>query len=417
MVNSYDEATEHEYSYPQSLDEWNAYGNSQGSSSVASSFPLQYSLEIDQPVNWYPMPAPPAPPAESTRATSARVAKLLGEALSAHDEVSAKRQRIREIRHMLRQKRGEEGDVRLAVQRKLNLITAENAHEDLVSINQTINALQAATASYFILENEYHRQEDELSQQEYYYTTCLEKLQTIFKKQSASLTQAHGHGINSDTDSSSADYTSDNGDQIPHAVAEYLSVVGEARMLTEHLSELEAEYSILVNQSGLRERTGIPLDSGSVNFLLRYQAEKTKIESELELTRSRLASHPEHARYSARIDAEEDAEEDEMIQHFLPEEPRDQQDEDPLRSSEFEDRSPFFESACPLPVNKATFVNRWLLHRLRHSKVEILRFKSSPELVDLGNQGWESESISKMAMMLWFEDDERMDHVERLPVE
>ena len=414
MVDKREGATESEHWSPRNLEEWNEYEDSQESSSVASSSPLHYSLEIDQPSNWYSTPTPPAPPLGLTRENNARVGKLIGEVLSAHDDVSAKRYRIREMRHMLRQKRDEEDDVRLAVRSKLNLITAENVHEDLASINQTINALHAVTASYFILENEYHRQEDELAQQEYDYNKCLEKLQTVFKNQSASLTQLHDLG--SDTDSSSADYTSDHGDQISPAVAEYLSMIGEARILVERLSELETEYLILVNQRELRDRVGIPLDSGSINFLLRYQEEKTKIESELDLARSRLASHPEHVNHFARIAAAED-EEDEMIQHFLPEESAGQRNGDPLRSSEFEDRSPFFEPARPLPVNKATFVNRWLLHRLRHSKVEILRFKSSPELVDLGKRGWESDNISKMAMMLWFQDDAGMEQVESLPAE
>jgi hypothetical protein len=414
MVDNHEEATQNEYCCPRDLEEWNEYGDSQTPYSAASSFPLQNSLEIDQPANWYSMSAPPAPPPKMTKETSARVAKLLGEALSAHDDVSAKRYRIREMRHMLRQKRDEEDDVRLVVRSKLNLITAENVHEDLATINQTINALQAATTSYFILENEYHRQEDELAQQEYDYNRRLEELQTVFKNHAA-LTQVHDQGLDYDAGSFSADYNSVHGDQTSPAVAEYLSMVDEARILMEQLSELETEYLMLINQRELRDRVGIPLDNGSINFLLRYQEEKTKIESELERARGRLASHPEHANYSARIDVEED-EEDEMIQHFLPEEPGDHQHDDPLRSSEFEDRSPFFESSCPLPVNKATFVNRWLLHRLRHSKVEILRFKSSPGLVDLGNKGWESENISKMAMMLWFQDDAGMEHVGSLPV-
>jgi len=38
-------------------------------------------------------------------------------------------------------------------------------------------------------------------------------------------------------------------------------------------------------------------------------------------------------------------------------------------------------------------------------------------LVDLGNRGWESDNISKMAMMLWFQDDAGMEQVESLPAE
>ncbi|KAJ5384067.1 hypothetical protein N7517_001978 [Penicillium concentricum] len=396
MVNDGDQATGNESWSPQSLQQWNEY-DAFTESSVAS-FPIQYSPEIDGPVNFYRMPAPPP---ESARDTSAKVTKLIGEVLSTHEDVSAKRNRIGEMRHMLGQKRDEEDDVRVALRSKLNLITAEHIHEDLAAINHTINNLQIATASYFILENEYHRQEKELAQLEHDYNRRLDTLQTIFKNQGGSL--AHFQPIKSDTESSSADYASEYGDQTLPQVADYLSMVGEARILAERLSELEKEYLVLVDQRELRERVGIPLDSTALNFLFRYPNEKNKLETELEQIRHNIESHPEHANRSAGIAEEEDNEE-EVIQHFMPEIPEDQTYNDPLHSSEFEDSSPFFASAHPHPVNKGTFVNRWLLHRLRHSRVEIMRFKSAPELIDLDNKGWGSENISRMAMMLWFQD-------------
>ncbi|KAJ5209415.1 hypothetical protein N7449_003794 [Penicillium cf. viridicatum] len=396
LVDKDDEATESEPWSPQNLQKWDEYDPSTESS--VPSFRFQYPREIDEPTNWYNMPAPPP---ESTRDTSAKVGKLIGEVLNAHQDVSAKRYRIREMRHMLRQKRDEEDDVRVALRSRLNLITAENVHEDVAAINHTINDLQVATASYFILENEYHRQEDELAQLEYDYNERLERLQTTFKYQSGVLAQLEP--ITSDTESSSADYSSDYGEETLPQVDDYFSMVGKARMLMERLSELETEYLVLVDQRELRERVGIPLDSAALNFLLRYQDEKTKIETELARARHNVESHPEHASRSTHITEEEDNEE-EVIQHFMPEKPEDQTYNDPLHFSEFEDSSPFFASAHPQAVNKGSFVNRWLLHRLRHSRVEIMRFKSAPELVDLGSKGWGSDNISKMAMMLWFQD-------------
>ncbi|KAJ5616625.1 hypothetical protein N7537_001739 [Penicillium hordei] len=396
LVDKDDEVTEREPWSPQNPQKWDEYDPSTGSS--VPSFQFQYPREIYEPTNWYNMPAPPP---ESIHDTSAKVGKLIGEVLNAHQDVSAKRYRIREMRYMLRQKRDEEDDVRVALRSRLNLITAEKVHEDLAAINHTINDLQVATSSYFILENEYHRQEDELAQLEYDYDGRLERLQTIFKYQSGLLAQLEP--ITSDTESSSADYSSDYGEETLPQVADYFSMVGEAHILMERLSELETEYLVLVDQRELRERVGISLDSAALSFLLRYQDEKTKIETELARVRHEVESHPEHANRSAQITEEEDNEE-EATQHFMPEKPEDQTYNDPLHSSEFEDSSPFFASAHPQAVNKGSFVNRWLLHRLRHSRVEIMRFKSAPELVDLGSKGWGSDNISKMAMMLWFQD-------------
>jgi hypothetical protein len=84
------------------------------------------------------------------------------------------------MRHILRQKH-EEDDVRVALRSKLNLVTTENVHEDIAAINLLINDLQGATASYFILENEYHRQEEELAQLEYDYNERLEISQTYLR--------------------------------------------------------------------------------------------------------------------------------------------------------------------------------------------------------------------------------------------
>ncbi|KGO39214.1 hypothetical protein PEXP_044840 [Penicillium expansum] len=278
MVDKGDEATESESSSPQNLQQWNAYEDLTGSS--VSSFRSQYSAEINEPTNWYGMPAPPP---ESARDTSAKVTKLIQEVLSTYEDVLAKRYRIREMRHMLRQKRDQEDDVRV-----------------------TINDLQVATASCFIFENDYYRQEDELAQVEYDYNRRLETLQAILKYEGHLLAQIEP--IISNTESSSSDYTSEYGDQMVPQVADYLSMVGEVRILTERLSELETYYQVLVDQRELRERVGIPLDSGALNFLLRYPDKKSKIETELELARHNVEAHPEHVYRSAQIAQEEDKE-------------------------------------------------------------------------------------------------------------
>ncbi|KOS43907.1 hypothetical protein ACN38_g5194 [Penicillium nordicum] len=403
LVDKDYETTENEPWSPQNLRKWDEYDHSTESS--VPSFQFQYPREIDEPTNWYNMLAPPP---ESAHDTSAKVGELIVQVLNAHEDVLAKRYQIREMRHMLRQKRDEEDDVRLVLQSKLNLITAENVHEDVAAINHTINDLQVATASYFVLENEYHRQEDELAQLEYHYNGHLERLQTIFKYQRGLLAQLEP--ITSDTESSSAEFSSDDGEETLPQAADYFSMVDEARILMERLSELETEYLFLVDQRELRERVGIPLDRAALNFLLSYQDERTKIETELALARHKVDSHPEHTNRSVQITEEEDnkdeeeEEEEEVMQHFMPEKPEDQTYNDPLHSSEFEDSSPFFASAHSQAVNKGSFVNRWLLHRLRHSRVEIMRFKSTPELVDLGSKGWGSDNISQMAMMLWFQE-------------
>jgi hypothetical protein len=72
--------------------------------------------------------------------------------------------------------------------------------------------------------------------------------------------------------------------------------------------------------------------------------------------------------------------------------------------SEIEVHSPFFETVDPRPIDKATFIDRWLLHRLRHSRIEVLQFKSHPNLLELVARGCDGNRISQMALTLWFQD-------------
>ena len=132
---------------------------------------------------------------------------------------------------------------------------------------------QGATVSNFMLGNEYHRQKEELAQLENDYNGCLEISRIIFEYQSSPLAQALP--ISSDTKSSPTDYTSDYEDQRLLRVADYLSAVGEAHTSTEGIAGAGNRNTPSANKSD------IVLDSAVLNFLLGYQDEKIKIETEL----------------------------------------------------------------------------------------------------------------------------------------
>ncbi|KAJ5595260.1 uncharacterized protein N7459_001468 [Penicillium hispanicum] len=333
--------------------------------------------------------------------TSAKLEKLLDEVLSLHEEVSAQRYRARDLRHALRHKRDEEDDLRLALRNKLNLISPENLHQETSAIHKAIEDLQTVTAAYLVLEADYHKVEDELGEREYILEKRMRRMQKTLRRQAPEWPQ-HSHD-DLDSDLSDDSFSTSDADPVSSRTAEYLSYIGEVRMLRERLSELEAEYLSLIDQQQLRERIGISLDSESLGFIARYEGEKAQIEAELSLALHRVQSHPE---YKEQSDTEAlDRRWRQVLEQYLPEPPEEAPIPDPLRLSEFEDRSSFFESARPKPLNKATFVNRWLLHRLRHSGMEILQFKSQPELLELMDYGWNSDSISQMALMLWFRDE------------
>ncbi|OGM46092.1 hypothetical protein ABOM_005702 [Aspergillus bombycis] len=79
------------------------------------------------------------------------------------------------------------------------------------------------------------------------------------------------------------------------------------------------------------------------------------------------------------------------------------QSEDPLKASMEEDISPFDPIEEKVSQNK--FVNKWLLHRLRQSSVEIGHLKSLPEIKSLCDQGYDAEKVSQLSLKQWFEDE------------
>ncbi|KAJ5324372.1 hypothetical protein N7476_002972 [Penicillium atrosanguineum] len=333
---------------------------------------------------------------------SANSAELLGEVINLNEEVSSGRTRAQELRQALQHKREEEGDLRLAIRSKLNLSSSENIHGEVATINGAIESLQKVTASYLLLENDYRKFEDELGQKEYALEKRMTKLKKVVGNQSTSPVEQH-HAIDYGFDSSPSNSLHGYANKFSSQEAAYLSLVGEARILRRRLTEIEGEYLALMDQQNLCKRIGLLLDKQALGFLGNYEEKKKRIETELNILLRQIQDYPEHAKNSD--DAVLEAQWQDVVKDYLPEPPENPVPIDWLHVSEFDDRAPFFEPAGPTGLNKAEFINQWLLHQLRHSKVEILKFKSSPELVDLVDQGWSGDSISQMAFILWFRDE------------
>ena len=327
----------------------------------------------------------------------------MDEVLKLHDEVSTERFQLRDMRNALRYKREEEDDLRLALRNKLNVIPSENLHREATAINNIIEKLQVVTAAYLVLEADYHKIEEELGEREYILEKRMRKMHQCLRKQTPDWT--HNFYDENDYKSNfSDDYSSASGlDPVSPTMTEYLSWVGEVRMLRERLSVIEAEYLDLVDRQQVRARMGISLDKEALYFIDRYEGEKAQIETELSLAINKVRSHPEFTDHATSEVREKQRQQ--VLTQYLPDPPEEPPAHDILRLSEFEDRSSFFESSRSAPLNKATFVNRWLLHRLRHSGLEILQFKSQPELLEVMNHGWSSDNVSQMALMLWFHDE------------
>ncbi|KAJ5983740.1 hypothetical protein N7481_005839 [Penicillium waksmanii] len=336
---------------------------------LSSTSSQQFHLPYDLPVH--------------IRDNDVHLATVLDKVAAIQENVSIQRSHARNLRTALRHKREQEDKARLALRNNLNSTRPDEVDAKVARINQSIENLQAATASYLGLETEYQMVEDGLEQKEQDLDKHMAELTGILRKEATLLAQEqHDIDIHSESDS---------------------PVHRNIPSLNE-LNPGETEYMKIIDQQKFRGQNAIPLNNNAQLFLEQYEDERNDIEEELNETRLRLENHPGRKMSHEDTVIVTDDEWRDLLREYLPDYSKDQPSPDPLRASKLDDRSPFFETARPLPLNKSNFVNHWLLYRLRHSAIEILQFKSQPELVDLMEKGWDGDRISQMAMRLWYED-------------
>lgn len=312
------------------------------------------------------------------------------------EDVSARRVRAREMRVGLRYKREDEGKHRAALMKRLNSLLAQD-HQ----LADLLEELQSATESYLDLEQTYHRVEDELNQEEYLLDQSMERFAKSLRESPPGLSMVSPQAASSASD---LDARSSRGEPLayPPVVVDYLSRVGDARILQERLADLDSQWYSVVDKQRLRSSLNISLDEESLQFLRSYDASRAQIRKEinetmLDVVRLRAICDEQGVlpeEYAGDLD----------FLYGMGLEDVASQIGDPLKTSALDDSSPFYEPGSA-KVSSAMFINKWLLHQLRHSSVEISRLKAAPELQQLSDEGWDDANISRLALTVWFSDD------------
>lgn len=330
---------------------------------------------------------------------SGRLREAIERMIESQIEVSAKRLKVRELRQGLRYKREEEGALRATVVKRLNILFAQNV--DGAPLLPEFEQLQSATDAYLAMERSYNQAEDELEQEEYALSKTMGRLSDFLRETSA--TAALDTREFSEYNADDASSTISGLDELPPCVAEYLSRVGDLRIMQERLSELESEWLSIAENQILRQRVGAPMAEESLQFLRRYDEQRMQTQNEinhafLAIKQVRAVCDSEGVavdQYPKGLDTIHSLQLGEIAQP-----PR-----DPLKTSAVSDSHPFFEPEMPTQLNRTTFINKWILHQLSHSSVEIERLKSLPELQSLEEEGFDDVSISRLALTMWFADD------------
>ena len=327
----------------------------------------------------------------------AKFRKSIDAIIKAQSDVSAKRMNVRELRQKMKHKRNEEGISRALLMKKLNALSTQI---EMRSLGSEFEQLQSVTNEYLDVEVNYNQVEDELMVEEYALFQMMTKLSELLQQNLGPSDMEDT--LLSDSESDDTSSTISSLQQVPPSVAAYLSRVGDMRLLQERLAELDTEWLAIVEKQGVRQKIGIPMDEESLEFLRDYDEERRQVQDELndifhDVKRLRAVCDDEGVvmdQYAKGIEA--------VHEDYLDE--NTQQPTDPLRTSATDDSQPFFEVG-PGQLNRTMFINKWILHQLRHSRVEITRLKSLPELQSLAEKGWDAANISRLALTMWFTDD------------
>lgn len=340
--------------------------------------------------------------------------------------LSRKRSQVGELRAGLGFKREEEVEARVAFMKKLNTLFVPNGTQDAHLVAHEYEQLQPVTEEYLELERNYTVAEDELGMQEYELTLAMERLSELLYRTSSSSLEEDDD--DDDDEYSHEDELEDHEDTMlepqimqtpmPPSMVEYLTCMGDLEILHERVYELDTEWMELSEKQKSRTQFDLPMDDESLEFLDSYEEHRKQTVADIEKTvleANRLRAicqsqglipveQPQQSFHMANNN-DDDGDEDDLALDNTSQE----QLEEPLKTSAMQESPhPFFEpsSMSATKFDRSQFINKWILHQLRHSTFQIAKLKSLPELRELAEvEGFDEVSISRMAMDLWFMDD------------
>ena len=341
-------------------------------------------------------------------------------------DLSRKRSQVGELRVGLGFKREEEVEARVTFMKKLNTLFVPNGTKDAHLIAHEYEKLQFVTEEYLELERNYTGAEDELGMQEYELTLAMERLSGLLRRASSSFGEEEEEGIDDDFDHNDLSHEDDPQDhedtilappimqtRMPPSMVDYLTCMGDLEILHERVYELDTEWMELSEKQKSRTQFDLPMDGDSLEFLGSYEEHRKQTVADIEKTileanRLRAICQSQGlipADQSKPSNMADDDDEDELALDTADQ----AQLEEPLKTSAMQESPhPFFEpsSMSTTKFDRSQFINKWILHQLRHSTFQIAKLKSLPELRELAEvEGFDEMSISRLAMELWFMDD------------
>ena len=306
--------------------------------------------------------------------------------------VTRNRLELRERRVELRQERGQARELEAQLWRNFQNFWDGNTGLDKSTIDPLYLEINKIRDELGPKEESYNEFEDDLDTLEYRLEQKESRFYSRFEK-----TYREDKFQPSLTDSSDGSHpawshgsTSDHTDNSSSPSNRYLSKIGDATIIRERLSELEAEQLHYLDVERERDALGYPLYQPNVEFLntypevrAQYLEELRRIEEDLR-TLGKEAGIPEHI-----LDDETSS----SASHGVPSRPASLQDVSPSSASIQVTAPPRRRSDGDLShdtqhINPRTRINQWILEVLTNSPLERARHQAILDNPELNDSAW-----------------------------
>lgn len=339
------------------------------------------------------------------------------------DRVVDLRLRLHELRASLRQQRDSLSVRDAQLIQGMRFVFLGNELTGRGPLHEEFERLQEARDSLQPLQDDYDRLEDEVNREEHDLGELESRLYPL--DVSAQNSALDGEELDGRVEYAESSLSAHSGPaDTSSKVDRYLSRKGDVHLLRERLDELRMERAQIVEEEYVRAQIGRALDDYSRDFLLNFDSRHNELQRELaeaeeDAARLKIAltDNEDFINSPDQFDGTQPEISDEDTPAATSQNSFDQPSE-VLNSADstLDARDPLLLSGARLPspvfserategsknvISKATYINQWLLHRLRRSRHEVRRFRSTPELQNLN---LDQTQIKDMALELWFHD-------------
>lgn len=263
---------------------------------------------------------------------------------------------------------------------------------------------------YNILEDGLNRAEWNMTEQE---TKIYEQLSNI--KDHSLISDPGTYSDDEEEYAASLSSTASSQESVSALRQQWLSKIGDRDLLIEQIHELRMDRERYVEEESIRHRYGLILDEEAQQVLDTFDTRHAslkldlmQVEADLARLEEGLPRDADVLYASSQFDVDVESRDQETVESSLDMDATENLDL-PAKDSLLlwgEEKDPVFLNMDTDPkqasISTVSYINQWLLHRLRRSAMEVLRYKITEELQPLEI---DPSQFTRMVLESWFKDE------------